>query len=71
MIRPPPTCGASPYPPPAPQLPEFEQRVSVLQRLGYLAPDRSVTLKGRVCCEINSTQVCGGACVCVGGGGKR
>ncbi|KAG2427509.1 hypothetical protein HYH02_014555, partial [Chlamydomonas schloesseri] len=38
------------------QLPEFEQRVAVLQRLGYLAPDRSVTLKGRVCCEIQSTQ---------------
>ncbi|PNW76952.1 hypothetical protein CHLRE_11g482483v5 [Chlamydomonas reinhardtii] len=38
------------------QLPEFEQRVRVLQRLGYLAPDRSVTLKGRVCCEIQSTQ---------------
>lgn len=51
-----------------PQLPEFEQRVSVLQRLGYLAPDRSVTLKGRVCCEINSTQVRGGGC---GGGGGR
>ncbi|KAG2484118.1 hypothetical protein HYH03_017069 [Edaphochlamys debaryana] len=38
------------------QLPEFELRVGVLQRLGYLNPDRSVTLKGRVCCEIQSTQ---------------
>ncbi|GIL59558.1 hypothetical protein Vafri_14316, partial [Volvox africanus] len=38
------------------QLPEFEQRVGVLQQLGYLAEDRSVTLKGRVCCEIQSTQ---------------
>ncbi|EFJ42164.1 hypothetical protein VOLCADRAFT_107417 [Volvox carteri f. nagariensis] len=38
------------------QLPEFEQRVAVLQRLGYLEADRSVTLKGRVCCEIQSTQ---------------
>ncbi|GFR45794.1 hypothetical protein Agub_g7248, partial [Astrephomene gubernaculifera] len=38
------------------QLPEFEQRVGVLQQLGYLGADRGVTLKGRVCCEIQSTQ---------------
>ncbi|GIM01345.1 hypothetical protein Vretimale_6108, partial [Volvox reticuliferus] len=48
------TCPPPPLP--APQLPEFEQRVAVLQQLGYLAEDRSVTLKGRVCCEIQSTQ---------------
>ena len=40
-------------------MPEFHQRVGVLQQLGYLAPDRTVELKGRVCCEINSTQVPG------------
>ena len=39
------------------QLPEFEARVAVLQSLGYVQEDRSVSLKGRVCCEINSTQV--------------
>lgn len=36
------------------QLPEFHQRCSVLQRLGYLDADRMVTLKGRVACELNS-----------------
>ncbi|KFM25638.1 Helicase SKI2W [Auxenochlorella protothecoides] len=36
------------------QLPEFHQRVGVLQRLGYLDADRMVTLKGRVACELNS-----------------
>lgn len=36
------------------QLPEFHQRVGVLQRLGYLDADRIVTLKGRVACELNS-----------------
>jgi len=47
-------------------LPEFHVRVRVLQRLGYLDSEKSVTLKGRVACEINSTQVgwrdglCGG-----------
>ncbi|KAL6751486.1 NUC185 domain-containing protein [Haematococcus lacustris] len=37
-------------------LPEFELRVAVLQQLGYLDADNAVTLKGRVLCEINSTQ---------------
>ncbi len=37
-------------------MPEFHQRVGVLQQLGYLDDDRTVTLKGRVACEINSTQ---------------
>ena len=36
------------------QLPEFNQRVVVLQRMGYLGHDRTVTMKGRVACEINS-----------------
>lgn len=49
------------------QMPEFHQRVSVLQQLGYVSPDGTVTLKGRAACEINSTQVCG----CVWGGGLR
>lgn len=35
------------------QLPEFEQRVRVLQRLGMLDLGRMVTLKGRVACELN------------------
>jgi superfamily II RNA helicase len=39
------------------QIPEFHQRVGVLQRLGYVSPDGTVTLKGRAACEINSTQV--------------
>lgn len=36
------------------QLPEFNVRVKVLQELGYLDEERTVTLKGRVACEINS-----------------
>jgi antiviral helicase SKI2 len=36
------------------QLPEFHQRVGVLQHMGYLDSDRTVTMKGRVACEINS-----------------
>lgn len=39
------------------QMPEFHQRVGVLQQLGYVSPDGTVTLKGRAACEINSTQV--------------
>lgn len=39
------------------QLPEFHQRVSLLQSLGYLDPESTtITLKGRALCEINSTQ---------------
>lgn len=41
-----------------PQMPEFHQRVLILQQLGYVSPDGTVTLKGRAACEINSTQVC-------------
>lgn len=36
------------------QLPEFHQRVAVLQQMGYLDSDRTVTMKGRVACEVNS-----------------
>ncbi|KAL4531703.1 hypothetical protein Ndes2437A_g09018 [Nannochloris sp. 'desiccata'] len=36
------------------QLPEFHQRVNVLQQMGYLDSDRTVAMKGRVACEINS-----------------
>ncbi|KAI3427058.1 hypothetical protein D9Q98_006998 [Chlorella vulgaris] len=36
------------------QLPEYRQRVKVLQRMGYLERDQSVTMKGRVACEVNS-----------------
>eukprot|EP00878_Enallax_costatus_P043712 GHUV01051771.1.p1 GENE.GHUV01051771.1~~GHUV01051771.1.p1 ORF type:complete len:293 (+),score=101.80 GHUV01051771.1:673-1551(+) len=38
------------------QMPEFHQRVGILQQLGYVSPDGTVTLKGRAACEINSTQ---------------
>ena len=38
-------------------MPEFHQRIKILQQLGYVNEDRGVTLKGRVTCEINSTQV--------------
>ena len=34
------------------QMPDFEARVAVLQRMGYLDENRTVTLKGRVACEI-------------------
>ncbi|KAL4421866.1 hypothetical protein ABPG77_003668 [Micractinium sp. CCAP 211/92] len=36
------------------QLPEYHQRVKVLQRMGYLERDQTVTMKGRVACEVNS-----------------
>ncbi|KAK9827734.1 hypothetical protein WJX81_007278 [Elliptochloris bilobata] len=36
------------------QMPEFRQRVEVLRRLGYIAQDNTVQLKGRVACEMNS-----------------
>ncbi|KNC79001.1 hypothetical protein SARC_08590 [Sphaeroforma arctica JP610] len=35
-------------------LPEYEQRIRVLQRLMYVDHDRIVQLKGRVACEINN-----------------
>eukprot|EP00798_Chlamydomonas_sp_ICE-L_P015618 gene15618-21722_t len=38
------------------QMPEFQVRVKVLQELGHLDAERTVQLKGRVLCEINSTQ---------------
>jgi antiviral helicase SKI2 len=38
-------------------LPEFHIRVAVLQDMGYLDAEKSVEIKGRVACEINSTQV--------------
>ena len=34
------------------QMPDFEARVAVLQHMGYLDENRTVTLKGRVACEI-------------------
>ena len=58
------------------QLPEYHQRVRVLQALGYLEPsDQTVTMKGRVACEINSGAGGGGAGAVVwrwcGGGGAE
>lgn len=37
-------------------MPDFEQRVEVLQRLSYLDKSNAVQLKGRVACEINSAH---------------
>lgn len=37
-------------------LPDYEQRIKVLQELGYIDAERTVLLKGRVACEINSTS---------------
>jgi len=36
------------------QLPEFHQRIKVLQKMGYVRSDKTISLKGRVACEINS-----------------
>jgi len=38
------------------QLPDLEQRVAVLQTLGYVDEDKTVQLKGRVACEMNSAD---------------
>lgn len=35
-------------------MPEFENRVRVLEYLGYIDETGTVKLKGRVACEINS-----------------
>jgi len=32
-------------------------RVAVLQKMGYLDTEKTVEIKGKVACEINSTQV--------------
>jgi hypothetical protein len=53
-------CAAAPVQ----ALPEFHQRVEVLQGLNYLDAEKAVTLKGRVLCEINSTQVGAAESVC-------
>lgn len=37
-------------------MPDYEGRISVLQDLGYLDAERTVTLKGRVACEINTAD---------------
>ena len=37
-------------------LPDYHQRVSVLQSLQYLSEDETVLLKGRVACEINTAD---------------
>eukprot|EP00873_Tetraselmis_striata_P040414 jgi/Tetstr1/460678/TSEL_005874.t1 len=36
------------------QMPEFHQRVAVLQDMGYVDEDHTVQLKGRVACEVNT-----------------
>ncbi|CAK9437421.1 uncharacterized protein LODBEIA_P17990 [Lodderomyces beijingensis] len=35
-------------------LPDYEQRLSVLETLGFIDPQHNVVLKGRVACEINA-----------------
>ncbi|WBW75114.1 Ski complex RNA helicase Ski2 [Schizosaccharomyces osmophilus] len=37
-------------------LPDYEQRIRVLQELQYVDENKTVLLKGRVACEINSTS---------------
>lgn len=37
-------------------MPDFEQRVEVLQQLAYLDKSSTVQMKGRVACEINSAH---------------
>jgi hypothetical protein len=37
--------------------------LQVLQRMGYLERDQSVTMKGRVACEVNSGEQCSSAAV--------
>ena len=36
------------------QMPEFHQRIKILQKMGYILSDKTVTMIGRVACEINS-----------------
>ncbi|CEG40713.1 dead deah box rna [Plasmopara halstedii] len=36
--------------------PDFQQRLSVLKRLGYISEDGVVQVKGRVACEINTCE---------------
>ncbi|KAF4143254.1 DSHCT domain-containing protein [Phytophthora infestans] len=36
--------------------PDFQQRLSVLKRLGYISDDGVVQVKGRVACEINTCE---------------
>jgi antiviral helicase SKI2 len=38
------------------QMPDFQQRIEVLQHVGYIDTDLVVQLKGRVACEINSSD---------------
>ncbi|CAK4243155.1 unnamed protein product [Aphanomyces euteiches] len=36
--------------------PDFQQRLKVLTRLGYIADDNTVQVKGRVACEVNTCE---------------
>ncbi|RHY23589.1 hypothetical protein DYB32_009825 [Aphanomyces invadans] len=36
--------------------PDFQQRLQVLTRLGYIAKDNTVQVKGRVACEVNTCE---------------
>ncbi|OQR98841.1 DEAD/DEAH box RNA helicase [Achlya hypogyna] len=36
--------------------PDFQQRLRVLTRLGYIATDNTVQVKGRVACEVNTCE---------------
>ena len=37
-------------------MPQFQQRIQVLQRLHYLDDEKTVELKGRVCCELTTVS---------------
>ncbi len=49
------------------QMPEFLQRVKLLQKMGYTRSDKTVTMKGRVACEINSGSELVGTEIIFGG----
>jgi antiviral helicase SKI2 len=49
------------------QMPEFLQRVKVLQSMGYVRSDKTVAMKGRVACEINSGSELVGTEIIFGG----
>ena len=49
------------------QMPEFLQRVKALQKMGYARSDKTVTMKGRVACEINSGSELVGTEIIFGG----
>lgn len=41
-------------------LPDYQQRISVLQDLGFIDENSRVELKGKVACEVSSEEVLAG-----------